>query len=114
MSKRSKIKIITREVRIIRAIREKKKLTVQKAAELIGTNKSTLTSLENGRIDLTAVWIIKILKGYGITELAFKQMIEAKDMIKEEIVLEIDEMLMKLSYDRILAIRQMLISFSSS
>lgn len=114
MSKRSKIKIITREVRIIRAIREKKKLTVQKAAELIGTNKPTLTSLENGRIDLTAVWITKILKGYGATELGFKQMIEAKDMIKEEVVLEIDEMLLKLSYDRLLAIRQMLVSFSSS
>lgn len=114
MSKRSKIKIITREVRIIRAIREKKKLTVEKAAGIIGTNKSTLTSIENGRIDLTAVWITKILKGYGVTELAFKQMIEAKDMIKEEIVLEIDEMLVKLSYGRLLAIRQMLISFSSS
>lgn len=114
MSKRSKIKIITREVRIIRSIREKKKLTVQKAAELIGTNKSTLTSLENGRIDLTAVWITKILKGYGVTELAFKQMIEAKDMIKEEVVLEIDEILLKLSYSKLIALRQFLISFISS
>ena len=41
-------------------------------------------------------------------------MIEAKDMVREEIVLEIDEMLLKLSYDRLLVIRQMLISFSNS
>jgi transcriptional regulator with XRE-family HTH domain len=113
MGKRFQQKIITREVKIIRAIREKKKLSVQKAAGLVGTNKSTLTALENGRIDLSPLWIKRILKGHGVSELAFKQMIEAKDMIREEIVLEIDEMLLKLSYDRLLVIRQMLISFSS-
>jgi transcriptional regulator with XRE-family HTH domain len=114
MGKRFDTKIITREVKIIRAIREKKKLSVQKAAELVGTNKSTLTALENGRIDLSAVWIKRILKGHGITEHAFKQMIEAKDMVREEIVMEIDEMLMKLNYDRLLVIRQMLVSFSKN
>lgn len=60
MGKRSEKKIITREVKIIRAIREKKKLSVQKAAEVIGTNKSTLTALENGRINLSADWIKRI------------------------------------------------------
>ena len=114
MGKRFQEKIITREVKIIRAIRENKKLSVQKAAELVGTNKSTLTALENGRIDLSPLWIKKILKGYGVSELAFKQMIEAKDMIREEIVLEIGELILKLSYDRHLVIRQMLVSFSGS
>lgn len=114
MGKRSQQKIITRDVKIIRAIREKKKLSLEKAAELIGTNKSTLTALENGRIDLTAAWIKRILKGHGITELTFNQMIEAKNMIREEIVIEIDEMLLKLSYDRLQVIRQMLISFTGS
>jgi transcriptional regulator with XRE-family HTH domain len=114
MGKRFDTKIITREVKIIRAIREKKKLSVQKAAELVGTNKSTLTALENGRIDLSAEWIKRILKGHGISEHAFKQMIEAKDMVREEIVLEIDEMLMKLNYDRLQVIRQMLVSFSNN
>lgn len=108
------MKIITREVKIIRAIRERKKLSVEKAAELVGTNKSTLTALENGRIELSPEWIKRILKGHGVTELAFAQMIEARDAIREEIVLEINEMLMKLSYDRLIVIRQMLVSFSGS
>lgn len=114
MGKRSQKKIITREVKIIRAIREKRKLSVQKASEVIGTNKSTLTALENGRIDLSVDWIKRILKGYNVNEASFKQMIEAKDSIREEIVSEVNEMLLKLSYDRLLVIRQMLISFSSS
>ena len=41
-------------------------------------------------------------------------MIEAKDMIREEIVLEIDEMLMKLNYERLQVIRQMLVSFTNN
>ena len=114
MGKRSQKKIITREVKIILAIREKRKLSVQKASEVIGTNKSTLTALENGRIDLSADWIRRILKGYSVNEGSFKQMIEAKDSIREEIVSEVNDMLLKLSYDRLLVIRQMLISFSNS
>jgi len=113
MGKRFDRKIITREVKIIRALREKKKQSVQKAAEVIGTNKSTLTALENGRINLSADWIRKILRGYSVTEASFKQMVEAKDTIREEIVSEVMEMLQKLSYDRLIVIRQMLISFSS-
>ena len=114
MGKRFQIKIITREVKIIRALREKRKLSVQKAAVVIGTNKSTLTALENGRIDLSSDWIKRILKGYNINDGQFRQMIEAKDSIREEIVSEVNDMLMKLSYDRLLVIRQMLISFSTS
>lgn len=113
MGKRSQKKIITREVRIIRTIREKKKLSVKKAADAIGTNKSTLTALENGRIDLSNNWIKKILKGYKVNEASFLQMIEAKDSVREEIVSEVNEMLQKLSNERLFIIRQMLISFST-
>ena len=101
MGKRSQKKIITREVKIIRAIRairEKRKLSVQLASEVIGTNKSTLTALENGRIDLSADWIKRILKGYYVNMESFQQMIDAKDSIREEIVSEVNEMLLKLSY----------------
>jgi transcriptional regulator with XRE-family HTH domain len=114
MGKRFQQKIITREVKMIRAIREKKNMSVQKAAELLGTNKSTLTALENGRIDLSPLWIKRILKGHGVSEMAFMQMIEAKDLVSEEIILEIGEMLLKLSYDRLQVIRQMLVTFSDS
>lgn len=114
MGKRSQKKIITREVKIIRVLREKKKLSVKKASVAIGTNKSTLTALENGRIDLSAEWIKRILKGYSVSEASFNQLIDARDSIKEEIVSEVNEMLLKLSDERLLIIRQMLISFSNS
>lgn len=113
MEKRSQKKIITREVRIIRTIREKKKLSVKKAADAIGTNKSTLTALENGRIDLSNDWIKKILKGYKVNEASFLQMIEAKDSIREEIISELNDLILKLENDKLLTIKHFLISFLS-
>ena len=110
MGKRSQQKIITREVKIIRAIREKRKLSVQKAAEVIGTNKSTLTALENGRIDLSGEWVKKIIKAYGVNEVQFYQMVEAKDFIREEIVQEINEYLGRISYEKLLVVRQVVMS----
>lgn len=114
MGKRSSIKIITKEVKTIRALREKKKLSVKRASEVIGTNKSTLTALENGRIDLSADWIKRILKGYNVNDVTFNQLVEARDSVRENIVSEVTEMLLKLSPEKLLVIRQMLISFSNS
>ena len=47
MASRSTYKIITAEVRAIRKLRIAKGLSVNKAAIKVGTNKSTLTALEN-------------------------------------------------------------------
>jgi DNA-binding XRE family transcriptional regulator len=56
MAPRSTYKVITDDVKAIRALRERRGLSVNKAAPLIGTNKSTLTALENGRINLSEEW----------------------------------------------------------
>lgn len=67
MAPRSTYKVITDDVKAIRAMRERRGLSVNKAAPLIGTNKSTLTALENGRIDLSSEWIDRILKAYRLS-----------------------------------------------
>lgn len=74
-------------------------MSAQKVSEIVGTNKTTLTVLENGRIDLCPIWIKRISKGHGISEMAFRQIIEAKDIVREEIVLEIGELLLNLVND---------------
>jgi transcriptional regulator with XRE-family HTH domain len=113
MGKRSMKKIITKEVRVIRSLREKKKLSVQKAAALIGTNKSTLTALENGRIDLSHEWINKIIKSYGINDKQFVTLIEAKDGFREEVIEEINELLNRISFEKVQLIRQMVLGLMS-
>ena len=74
MATRSSLRNMTDDVRAIRVLRERKRLSVNKVAPLIGTNKSTLTAIENGRINLSRHWIEKILKGYRTSREEFEQL----------------------------------------
>ena len=89
MAPRSSFRIVTDDVRAIRVLREKKRLSVNKAAPVIGTNKSTLTALENGRINLSRQWIEKILKGYRTSWEDFERLKEQRLSSKETLI---DEM----------------------
>ena len=111
MEPRSTYKVITDSVRAIRALRERRGLSVNKAAPLIKTNKSTLTALENGRINLSEEWIDKILKGYRFNRYDFKEMRDAKSNSKDEILNEINILLLNLKQDKLITIKQLLLNF---
>ncbi len=111
MAPRSTYKVITDSVKAVRALRERRGLSVNKAAPLIGTNKSTLTALENGRIDLSDEWIDKILKGYKFNRANFVEMKEAKSNTRDDLINEIHELVIKLKHDKLITIKQLLTSF---
>ncbi len=111
MAPRSTYKVITDEVKVIRALRERRGLSVNKAAPLIGTNKSTLTALENGRIDLSSGWIDKILKAYRFNKEVFDTLKKDRPSSKDDLLKEIADLSLSLSYDKLLIIRQLLQSF---
>lgn len=105
---RSTYKIITKEVKIIRSLREKRGLSVNRAAPLIGTNKSTLTSLENGRINLSEAWLEKILKAYRIRQDEFEKISEGDFESKEELLNEILLDAKKLEQEKLIMVRQLI------
>jgi transcriptional regulator with XRE-family HTH domain len=107
MAPRSTYKVITDDVKAIRALRERRGLSVNKAAPLIGTNKSTLTALENGRINLSGEWIDKILKAYRFNREVFYEFKKDRTSSKDDLLKEICELAKKLSYDKLLALRQL-------
>jgi len=111
MAPRSSFRIVTDDVRAIRVLREKKRLSVNKAAPVVGTNKSTLTALENGRINLSRQWIEKILKGYRTSWEEFEHLKQQRLSSKEAILEEIRNEAAKLSYEKLQTIRQLLIGF---
>ena len=111
MAPRSTYKVITEDVKAIRALRERRGLSVNKAAPLIGTNKSTLTALENGRINLSDEWIDKILKAYRFNKEVFNGIKKNRPSSKDEIVKEITELASKLSFEKLVTIRQLLGNF---
>lgn len=111
MAPRSTYKVITDDVKAIRALRERRGLSVNKAAPLIGTNKSTLTALENGRINLSEAWINKIIKAYKFNWESFEKTKEEKASSKDGVLEEIIELASELNYEKLLTIRQLLRSF---
>lgn len=111
MAARSTYKVITDDVKAIRTMREKRGLSVNKAAPLIGTNKSTLTALENGRINLSSEWIDRILKAYRFNKKAFNTLKQDKSSSKDDLLKEIGELASKLPYDKLLVINKLLSNF---
>jgi transcriptional regulator with XRE-family HTH domain len=112
MAPKSTYKVITDEVKAIRALREMRGLSVNKAAPLIGTNKSTLTALENGRINLSEEWVDTILKVYKYSREAYNNLKQDKLSSKDEVLKEISELASKLPYDKLLTIKQLLLNFN--
>jgi transcriptional regulator with XRE-family HTH domain len=111
MASRSTYKIITPEVRAIRKLRIIKGLSVNKGAIKIGTNKSTLTALENGRINLSEMWIDKILKGYGFNKASYHSIVNSNELSKDALIQEISEIASKLSSEKLSAVRNLLLNF---
>lgn len=111
MSSRSTYKVITNEVKVIRILRLQRKLSVSKAAVRVGTNKSNLTALENGRINLSEEWITKIIKGYGYSPEDFKNLIAHKVSTKDELLSTIMEHARTLSYEQLQIIERLIGSY---
>ncbi|HXH76770.1 MAG TPA: helix-turn-helix transcriptional regulator [Bacteriovoracaceae bacterium] len=111
MAPRSTYKVITDDVKAIRALRERRGLSVNKAAPLIGTNKSTLTALENGRINLSEEWINKIIKAYRFNMEVFNVLKKERPSSKDDLLNEISELASKLSYEKLVTIKQLLHGF---
>jgi transcriptional regulator with XRE-family HTH domain len=98
-------------VRAIRKLRVKKGLSVNKASIRIGTNKSTLTALENGRINLTDDWIEKIIKGYGFNKSSYLSIVNSKEQSTEDLIKEIVEIASTLSSEKLTVIKNLLLNF---
>jgi transcriptional regulator with XRE-family HTH domain len=111
MAPRSTYKVITPEVKAIRALRERRGLSVNKVALLIGTNKSTLTAIENGRINLSKNWIDRILKAYKYNDESFENKIKELSTNQATLIDEIIESVKKLNNEKLILIKQLLRNF---
>ena len=73
--KRSYEKIITKEVKVLKFMRESRGLSMRRAALFIGVSSSCINLIENGRMDLPKCLISRILKAYKYTEEDFQMYI---------------------------------------
>jgi len=99
MSLRSSKKLITKEARILRFMREQSRISMRDAAAISGLNTATINHIENGRQSILERHLVALLPAYGQTLEQFEI-----EMQKDELPLCADhsrcmELIPKLSDD---------------
>ena len=105
-------KIITKEVRVLKILRQLKGLSQYKASFVCGYHKNAIGHIENGRVELRAAKISHIVKSYGFTLEDFERHMEA-DVLVTDIQDECISIIKGLSEKNLRAVHPLLLNFKS-
>lgn len=108
--RRSYRKVITKEVRILALLRKRSKLPQDKASALCGYSRPTIGHIENGRMEIPLERIRHIVSCYGFTMEEFEILMK-EEILREDYLAECQELLARLSEERLKLIHAMLKSF---
>ncbi len=88
--KRSYIKRITRQSKIVRYMRAAKRISMRKAGELTNLSDSAINQYEHGRMDLSPERIEQLVVAYGYSMADFDTFMQGKEIpvlsLKDECV----------------------------
>ncbi len=109
-ARRSYKKIITKEVQVLKALRQLKNLTQYKASFLCGYSKTAIGHIENGRIELLQSRIQHIVESYCFTMKDFDYHMKS-DILVTEIQDECLSIIRGLSEEKLKAVYSLLLNF---
>ncbi len=109
--RRSDTKIMTREARILKVMRESRKLSMRRAGKLLGSSDALVSHAENGRLDLTPQLIMRIISIYGYSYDEFLKFKGGEVELPEAIRTECIEIIKRLSFDKLKTVKTILQSF---
>ena len=112
MSKRSNEKRITREVRVIKFLREQAKLSIRQAASRAGLSMSLVAHMEQGRTGITQASLNKLLSVYGSTCATFEMFASGRVELPLDIRSECLELIKSMSLDQLKTAQPVLASLS--
>jgi transcriptional regulator with XRE-family HTH domain len=78
--KRSSVKRITREAKIIRYMRLAKSIPTRRAGELVGVSGPAIIHYEHGRMDLSLYRIEQLVQAYGYTMEHFRALLGGEEI----------------------------------
>ena len=110
-NRRSDFKVMTKEAKTLKFLRETRGLSMRKAGILLGTSDAFVNHSEHGRIDLTINIILKFLNAYGYEYEFFKKIVEGKIEIPESQLEECINILKRMSPDKLKTVKIILQSF---
>ena len=79
------LKLITKEARVLRVLRKRKRISQDQASLMCGYGRCVMGNLENGRINLTEKRISHILKCLGFSKSDFEELLNA-EFLRDEIL----------------------------
>ncbi len=65
--RRCDLKIVTKEGKILKFLRESRRLSMRQAAKLVNVSVASINHLENGRMDISTKLILQLLDAYIYT-----------------------------------------------
>jgi transcriptional regulator with XRE-family HTH domain len=105
--RRSYQRIITKEVRVLRALRRMEKLSQDQASSVCGYSRPTISHIENGRIEIPLSRIRHIVLSYGFELSKFEELMK-EEVLRDEVIEICHEKLIKLSEEKLKLVQSLL------
>ena len=109
--RRSDTKVMTKEGRLLKFLRESRSLSMRQAGRLIGKSDAIINHAENGRLDVTTDLILKLLHAYGYSYEQWQKMMSNEFSVPEHTFSECIEILKRLEPSKLKTIKNILESF---
>ncbi len=109
--RRSDTKKLTKDALVLKYMRESRKLSMRRAAALIGVSEPQINHAENGRKDLTPDFTLKLVTGYGYSYQDFLDYVTSKKEAPESVLAECISILKRLHPEKIKTVKAILDSF---
>ncbi|MCB0378728.1 MAG: transcriptional regulator [Bdellovibrionales bacterium] len=103
-------KKITKEVRVLKCLREMKGLSQSDVASLCGCHRKSIGHIENGRVYLTEKRIRMYVKACSATMDDYFDLLE-QDILRDEVIKECLEILKTIEADKLKAVSALLVNF---
>lgn len=110
-ARRSDIKVMTKEAKVLKFLRESRRISMRKAGQVVGTSDAFINHCEHGRIDLTPQIILRLLNAYGYEFSYFQKIVDGKIELPESHLDECLTLLKRMSPDKLKTVKTILQSF---
>lgn len=108
--RRSYRRVITKEVRVLKILRQMKNLTQDQASSICGYSRPSIGHIENGRIELDNDRISHIIKSYGFEKGEFQRLMD-EEILRDEVLHTCFNKMLALSEEKLKLVSSLLQSF---
>lgn len=110
-NRRSDFKVMTKEAKVLKFLRESRRLSMRKAGHILGTSDAFVNHSEHGRIDLTPSIIVRFLNAYGYEYEYFLKIVRGEIEMPEKALEECIHILKRIAPEKLKTIKTILESF---